>query len=245
MLKLLRAILALAAILHAAPAAAGEIEIAPILVELGAQVRTAIVTVRNAGPASMRYQVRAFEWDQAPDGQMVLAPATDLVLFPPLLELQPGESRNLRVGTSAAVGARERSWRIFVEELPRADQADASRVQVLTRVGVPVFLAPAEKESRGEVSLRAREGGRVRFAVRNTGTVRLRPLGARFALVAADGKLLFEKVLDAWYVLAGGERVYEVEVPADACARAAEVVAAATLETSTIEARAPGGCSGP
>jgi len=242
--RLLRAIPA-ALLLASSPALAGEIEVAPILVELGSGARTAIVSVRNGSAATMRYQVRAFEWDQTPDGQMVLAPAADLVLFPPLLELQPGEARNLRVGTSVAAAERERSWRIFVEEMPRADQADANRVQVLTRVGVPVFLAPAKKTSRGELALLERNGKRVRFALRNRGTVRLRPLAVRLTLVAADGAIVFERALDAWYVLAGGERLHEVEVPADACARAAEVVVVATLEAGKIEARAAGACGGP
>lgn len=236
----------IAVLLLATPAArAGEVEVSPILVELGPSARTAIVSVRNAGSSPMRYQVRGFDWDQATDGQMLLAPAADLVLFPPLLELQPGESRNLRVGTNVAPEERERSWRIFVEEMPRSDQADAQRVQVLTRVGVPVFLAPARKTARAELAFLERDGRRVRFTLRNLGTVRLRPLDVRLSLVAKDGAVTFERALDAWYVLAGGERIHEVEVPADACSKASEVVVVAELEARKIEARAAGACRGP
>ncbi len=235
-------LLALAA---AGAASAGELEIAPVLVELGPTARTALVTVRNAGAATARYQVKGFEWGQSPDGQMALSPAGELVLFPPLVELQPGESRNVRVGTSAAPGQRERSWRVFVEEMPRAEEAGASRVQVLTRVGIPVFLEPQARASRGEVAFLARDGRNVRFAVRNLGTVRLRPQEVRLVLKAPDGKVAFEKVLDAWYVLAGGERVYDVEVPPEACARGEEIAAVAILEAGTLEARTTGSCGGP
>lgn len=238
---LLSAALALAA----GPAAAGEIEITPILVDLGPAARTAIVSVRNVSAAPMRYQVKGFAWDQSPEGKMLLEPTRDLVLFPPLLELRPGESRNVRVGTAAQAGEREKSWRVFVEEMPRSDRAEANRVQVLTRVGIPVFLAPAAREVHGEIVILGRDGGHVRFALRNRGTVRLRPLGVRLVLAAADGGVVFEKALEAWYVLAGGERAYEVEVPPDACARAAQVVVSATLDSGTIEARAPGACRGP
>lgn len=238
----LASILALAA---ASTAGAGELEIAPVLVELGPAARTALVTVRNAGSATARYQVKGFEWAQGADGQMILSPAAELVLFPPLVELQPGESRSVRIGTSAPQGERERSWRVFVEEMPRADEAGASRVQVLTRVGIPVFLAPRARDSRGEVVLLARDGRSVRFAIRNPGTVRLRPQQVRFTLTAPDGKVAFEKALDAWYVLAGGERVYDVEVPAEACARAEEVAVVAILEAGTLEARTTGSCRGP
>ncbi|HSD21072.1 MAG TPA: fimbria/pilus periplasmic chaperone, partial [Anaeromyxobacter sp.] len=207
-----RALLVAAAL---APAAArgGDLDISPVNVELSANARTALMSLRNGGAAPARYQLRAYAWAQKPDGAMDLSPTRELVVFPPLLELAPGEARNVRLGTDAAPGAAERTWRVFIEELPRAATAeDAARVKVLTRIGVPVFLAPAAPVARGELVFLARDGARVRLALRNTGTVRLRPAAVSVALLAADGARVFEKALDPWYVLAGGERVYEVEV---------------------------------
>ena len=240
-----RALLVAAAL---APAAArgGDLDISPVNVELSANARTALMSLRNGGAGPARYQLRAYAWAQKPDGAMDLSPTRELVVFPPLLELAPGEARNVRLGTDAAPGAAERTWRVFIEELPRAATAeDVARVKVLTRIGVPVFLAPAAPVARGELVFLARDGARVRLALRNTGTVRLRPAAVSVALLAADGARVFEKALDPWYVLAGGERVYEVEVPAEACARAAAVVASAALERGAIEARAAGACRGP
>jgi fimbrial chaperone protein len=240
------ALLLAAALVAPGATRAGDLELSPILVELSARSRTALVTLRNGGSAPMRYQVRAFSWDQKADGGMELTPTRELVLFPPLLELAPGESRNLRVGTQSEPGAAERTWRIFVEELPRADDADAAnRVQVLTRVGVPVFLAPTRRLSKVELVFLPPEPGRVRLALRNGGSVRVRPSAVKLALVAADGSPVLEKTLDAWYVLAGGQRIYEVELPEGACAGAATAVASATLESGAIEARAAGACRGP
>lgn len=241
-----RVALALAAFLAPAIAGAANLELAPTAVELSDQTRTALVTLRNAGSTPMRYQIRAYAWAQKPDGEMQLTPTRDLVLFPPLVELAPGETRNVRVGTRAAAGDSERTWRIFIEELPRADDAaPAARVQVLTRIGVPVFLAPPKRVERGEIAFLPGSPGRVRFALRNTGTVRLRPSGVALALVGADGKRLEEKSLEAWYVLAGGERIYEADVPADACGHAAAAVATASLEVGAIEQRLAGPCRAP
>ncbi len=243
-----RALRALSLAVLAAPlvARAGDLEVSPILVELSSGARSALVTIRNTGRRTVRYQARAFGWAQERDGAMVLEPAKDLFLFPPLVELQPGESRNLRLGTDAAPGERERSWRLFVEELPRADAAPAAnQVQVLTRVGVPVFLAPKVRTVKAELAFLPREGPRVRFVLRNAGTVHLRPRSVTFALEAKGGERVLERSLDAWYVLAGGERVYEADVPAAACARAAEGVVVAVLDEGDIEAREAGLCRAP
>lgn len=226
-------------------AGAGDLEIAPILVELSPDSRTALVTVRNTGTRSMRYQARVFAWAQEGDGRMALGPATDLFLFPPLLELQPGESRNLRLGTDAASGPVERSWRLFVEELPGADSGAATnQVRVLTRVGVPVFLAPRARVSKAEISFLPAEGARVRFTLRNAGTIRLRPRSVTVTFRTAAGEPVLERSLEAWYVLAGGERVYAVEVPPGVCARTADLIAVAALEDGAIVGRAAG-CRAP
>jgi fimbrial chaperone protein len=227
-----------------AMATAGDLELTPILVELTTASRTALLSLRNAGASSMRYQVRAYGWTQQADGAMELAPSRELVLFPPLLELAPGESRNLRVGTEAPPAALERSWRIVVEELPVADTKQSTRVQVLTRVGIPVFLAPSRRSAAGEIAFLPAPPRRLRFTVRNTGTVRLRPSAVTLTVNGAGGEPLLARSLDPWYVLAGGERVYEVEVPEGACARAAETVATAALDSGPLEARASGACRG-
>jgi fimbrial chaperone protein len=241
-----RAALVLAA-LAPALAGAGELEVAPTAVELSGASPTAIVALKNEGAKAMRYQIRAYAWAQQPDGEMRLTPSRDLVLFPPLVELAPGETRNVRVGTRAQPGSAERTWRMFIEEMPRADEAPSpARVQVLTRIGVPVFLAPARRVEKAELAfLPSGAPGHLRFALRNTGSVRVRPTGVTLALVDADGARLAEKSLEAWYVLAGGERIYEAEVPADACARAREAVAVAAVEGGAIEARIASPCRAP
>jgi fimbrial chaperone protein len=235
------------AVAAAGAAAAAELEVSPVLVELGPRQRTALLTVRNAGAEAARFQVKAFAWTNGPDGAMKLAPTRELAVFPPLLELAPGESRNLRVGTDAPAAAVERAWRLSIEELPRDDAPpEGTGVRVLTRVGLPVFLAPSSAAvARGEVVFVERAKGRIRFTVRNTGTVRLRPSAAALALVSGQGDTVFEQPLPTWYLLAHEERIYEVAPPAGACERAAEMIATVQLEGGPLTGRAPGACRAP
>jgi fimbrial chaperone protein len=216
----------------------GELNVSPVLVELDAARRSALVSIRNTSQAPSRYEVRAYTWSQDAKGTMQLEQAKDLVVFPPLLELAPGEERNLRIGTSAVPAATERSYRIFVEELPAPERPNTPKqIRVLTRVGVPVFFAPTRTERRGEAAFVTAGAGQVSIRLRNTGTVRMRPTAVVVFGVDVGGERTFEIPLDPWYVLAGDERFYEAALPPGACASTRELRATVQVEPAPIETR--------
>ena len=67
----------------------------------------------------------------------------------PFSRSPPGEQRNIRIGTAAPPGASEKTFRIFIEELP-APAAGSSgglpgQVTIRTRLGIPIFLGPRER----------------------------------------------------------------------------------------------------
>jgi fimbrial chaperone protein len=222
----------------------GELNVAPVLVELDAARRSALVSIRNASDKASRYQVRAYGWAQDLKGTMQLEATKDLVVFPPLVELAAGEERKLRIGSSATPADSERSYRIFIEELPPPESPDAPKqVRVLTRVGIPVFFAPNREVRRSEVGFLSAGAGQVSIRIRNTGTVRLRPTTVTITGTGTDGERTFAVPLDPWYVLAGDERFYETELPPDACARTKELHVAVQVEPTVLEARLlmPGG----
>lgn len=233
-----RALLALL-LASAAPARAGELDVKPILVELGPQARTALLAVRNSGEAPLRVQVRVAAWEQDAEGVMRLAATTAVLAFPPLLEIAPGATRNVRVGTELAPGAMERSFRVFLEELPPAAEAAGAEVRVLTRVGIPVFVAPAARAARAVIAPPELARGRLEVVLRNEGTVRVRPSTVRLELRDAAGRPLLEKALESWYVLAGGERRYQVALERAVCVAARTATVTATLDTGEVKASAP------
>src|SRR5262245_20832967 len=97
---------------------ASEFDVSPVTLTLNGQMTSTMLTITNRGSEAVRFHVSAFAWDQRPDGEMVLNPTTDVVFFPAMLTLNPKEARNLRVGTNVKPGAVEKTYRIFVQELP-------------------------------------------------------------------------------------------------------------------------------
>lgn len=242
----LAAALAAAALLVPAGSRGQNLEVSPVLVDLSAASPSAIVTVRNAGKGPMRYQVSGLRWSEDRDGRPTLTPAQDLSIFPPLFQLAPGASRKVRVGATVPPEALERSWRLMVEELPDAVASEGHQVRIRTRFAIPVFLAPPAPEVRCDVALRV-EGGRLKLVIANRGTTRAKPLTTRVELFAAEGGKLRDLDVAPWYVLAGGERAWDVDVPKELCAtvRRARVVADVAGRKLEATLELPGGACAP
>ncbi|HEX7624559.1 MAG TPA: fimbria/pilus periplasmic chaperone, partial [Anaeromyxobacteraceae bacterium] len=197
-----------------------------------------------------RFEVVVRAWEQSAAGEMRVMPTDDVLVYPPLLALAPGESRLLRVGVApkGQFGAAERTYRVFIEELPPpAKPGDTAQVRVLSRISIPVFLAPFRAVERAELTGLILSGSEARFTLRNEGILRLRASSVKLAALGADGTVLSQLELPAWYVLAGGVRAYQAVVPPARCAEVRTVEVTAALERQTLRAKAaaPGGVCAP
>jgi fimbrial chaperone protein len=205
----------------ASPAAAADFTVNPIQIFLSTQNPSAILTVQNTSTEPLRFQLNAFSWAQDEAGQMVLTPTTEVIFFPRLLSLVPGEQRIVRVGASVPPGPVERTYRIFVEELPPAftQSAPAGQVRVLARMGIPIFIQPRTGRSELRLTPPSLATGHVMFELRNTGTRHAIPQEIRVRGLGPAGEALWIREPDGWYILAGDRRVYDVPLSREDCAR--------------------------
>jgi fimbrial chaperone protein len=232
----------------ASSARAAGLQVSPVLVELSRAEPRATVVLKNLSDAPVRYEITASAWDQAPDGEMRLAPAPEILVYPPLLEVAAQEERKIRISTTGSFTAREQSYRVFIRELPPAETpSQQTGVRLMTKVGIPVFLLPAKLDLRAEIAGVAVHAGRVAVTVRNTGNTRLSPSKLKVEALGEDGKTVSSIDADVWYVLAGGERALDLKLPAEGCARARSLVVTAPVGGGTVRARVetPGGVCGP
>ena len=210
-----RNLLAAALWLATTSACAAEFSVSPIRVELARGARSAAVSVANEDPQPLRMQLRLVEWSQDAEGKDLYRDSDELIYYPRLMTIQPREKRLVRIGVKTAGGAAERTYRLYIDELPAAaDDAlrpAASGIRFTLRFALPVFVPPAEPAPRGAIESIALQDGKLAVAVRNPGNQSF-----RIATVAVRGGA-FAAEAAGWYLLAGATRVHRFDIPAEAC----------------------------
>jgi fimbrial chaperone protein len=231
----LRLALALGLLCGAGRARASGLNISPVQIRLSSDASKSLLTVRNEGPEEARYQISVMSWDEDERSGMKLAPSEEILAFPTMLELKVGETRSLRIGSLVPFGLIEKTYRVFLEELPAPEKPQArSTVRVLTRVGIPVFLAPTRTLEDHKLSTLSLGGSGAAVDVQNNGNVHMRVDSVRLEGFAQGGEKLFEKEAQGWYVLAGGRKRYELEVPKDACAKVRRLVVSVKTDKEQV-----------
>lgn len=227
-------------------ASAATFTVNPTQIFLSGKTTTALLTLRNDSDETLRFQLAAFGWQQTPAGELTLTPTQDVVFFPALLTLAPKEERRIRVGGTVPAAAQERTYRIFVEELPSADGQQANAVRVLTKMGIPIFIRPAKEAATADLSGLAMAKGSFAFTLANRGSVHFVPQRVAVRALSASGERLFEEELKGWYILAGGRRDFTVAVPAEACTRVASVTVEVEFDANVLKEslQTPGGTCG-
>ena len=97
---------------------AARFQVQPTRVDLAGTHHVGSLAVTNRSTEEVRFQITAMAWTESEDGTTGLTPTDELVVYPSLFTLAPGDSRSVRVTSMASPGAREVPYRIFVEELP-------------------------------------------------------------------------------------------------------------------------------
>jgi fimbrial chaperone protein len=216
----LHVILPLIAAVVLAPRAglAADFTVSPTEINLSTSATSALVTLRNGGKVPLRFEITVVSWSEDERGNMVLSPSSDVTFFPKLVELAGGTSRNIRIGISAGAARDvERSFRLFVEELPDQSAPLANAVALRTKVGIPVFVRPAKPSRTAVIDGVSVENGKVLARVRNTGNLHVSVDNISVTGTGGSVSPTFTKEGPGWYVLPGATRIFEVPMTATEC----------------------------
>lgn len=231
-------VLLLLALAMSGPGMASDFSVEPMRLQLGATARSGVIAVRNEGQEKLSFQLQAREWTQNAEGQDQYTETSDLVFFPRLMTVEPGEEGVIRIGAKQAVVPVEKTYRIFIEELPGAarpaPQGKAVQVNVLIRFGAPIFVKPVKPEDGLQIEDLRMAGGTLSLFARNTGNQHQLVEGVKLQGVDREGREIYALTLADRYLLAGTRKRYSTTVPAEQCAK----LAALSIEFKTDKATA-------
>jgi fimbrial chaperone protein len=169
----MRAFWRIAAALLMAPlpsgvAVAGSLKVYPVRVMLTAKDPVQTMMIHNDGAEPSRVQLRVYAWRQV-NGEDKFDETRDVLANPAQFELPPGGEQIARFGLRTSVGATEKAYRVFLEEVPTERPVKAGEVQTLLRISIPIFV-PAPN-AKVQLSWRAWPAGpkQMAIAVRNDG----------------------------------------------------------------------------
>lgn len=130
------------ALLPLLSSSAGNLQVAPILLEFGNTQASQTLWLTNSGSEPLRAQIRVQHWTQV-DGQEQLQPSDVLLASPPLIDIDPGNSQLVRM-LQARPGSQtdENAFRLIVDELPAAASSASSSIRFVLRYSIPVFVLP-------------------------------------------------------------------------------------------------------
>jgi fimbrial chaperone protein len=217
----------------------GTFQVNPIRITLSRQSPSSLLSVRNDSAEKIRFQIGVFTWDQNPKGEMVLNPTEDLIFYPTLLALEPGDERRIRIGTNDPMVTSEKSYRIFVEELPPLEDSQSNGIRILTKMGVPIFIQPSKPTVQGSLDQMRFQGSEFFFEIKNLGNVHFFPMAVRVKGAGFQGETFLEIELQSWYILAGRTREYRIEIPRADCEKIQNLTVEVELEDKTLREKIP------
>lgn len=196
---------------------AGEWRVSPTRVDFSKGSKSSVITVGNVSEELITISVDALEWAQDDEGIDQYTPTSDLVFFPKMLVIKPGESRVIRLGVRTPAVKTEKSYRLFLKEQPSPTAAKDGTVAVVMQFAIPVFSKPLQEQFAGTFEDVAYEKGVLDILLRNTGNVFFRINDVKFSGKNSSGEEILQEELKGWYLLTGSARNFSIDLPQDLC----------------------------
>jgi fimbrial chaperone protein len=189
------------------PAGASSLEMMPVMVNVSAPAATSTITLQNVGADPINAQVRVFKWSQI-NGKDQLTPTRDVVASPPAVKIGMGKNSVIRIVRLAKTPvAGEETYRLVVDEVPKAPKQGKTGVGISLRYSVPVFFSSNDAVADLHWTATA-SGGQMRIAASNAGARHVRIADLQYAV---GGKLVTVAAGLSGYVLGNGQRSWVVK----------------------------------
>jgi fimbrial chaperone protein len=227
------------------PSFAADFQVQPTTMDLNGNTKSGVFSVINNGNEKIDFQVSVQEWSQDEKGKDVYTDTKDIVFFPTVMTVEANAQRAIRIGLKAPATLKEKTYRLFVAEIPtpkktsdvKTEGSIKAGVTIAFRFAMPIFVKPARPQESYVIDGLEMSKGTVKTIVKNTGNVHVKLNAVKFSGKAADGKELFSKEVAGWYILQGLSFPYEAAVPKDVCGKLATIDVSAQTENGKIDGK--------
>lgn len=181
----------------------------PIRVYLETQKPIGTITVTNHSDEKVLVQSQAVVWEQI-DGKSELTPTNDLIVSPPIFELNGKEDQIVRLGLAKPTKSEiEQSFRILLTEVPTKNRLQSSGVQINLRLSIPVFITP--KEAATKLNWKARKScdSTIRIVAENMGE--RHSMFLKLDINDLSSSTPFQQIHYPRYLLAGAQTWWDIK----------------------------------
>jgi fimbrial chaperone protein len=198
---------------------AASFDIKPVRIDLNDKVRLEKLVIKNVSDADFPIQVRVYEWNQNEKGEDLYSETQDIVVFPKIMTIKVGEERFIRLGANVMPGAKEKTYRVYVEEMAsETAEQKGSTIRLFMKVGIPIFINPPNKiEDKAELESISMNQGKILMKVKNAGNAHFIVTSIDVHGLNAEGQETFNRSIAGWYILSGMGKSYEMEIPTGVC----------------------------
>lgn len=205
------------------PGLAGDFSVNPISLDLGAAAKSGVFIVKNDGTERLSFQLNSVEWTQDAEGKEQYADSWDLIFFPKIMTVEPGKEGVIRVGIKTPVVATEKTYRLFIEELPgvisKEAESGTAKINVLIRFGAPIFVSPVKPQDSLDIENFSLAKGNVTLSAKNTGNRHQVVQGIELRGTDTGGSEVYALTLADRYLLTGTAKSYTTSIPAEQCTK--------------------------
>lgn len=189
------------------------VNVEPNIVRVKVPGKVGKLIVKNTGVIAESVQVYVKQWTQAPDGTDVLNDTKDVVVFPRVFKLKPGQEKRILIALKAPRKTDvEQSYRVIVHQLvPRGSRAEQIGVEL--KHSLPVLFRPVRENMSWNVTGIRYEGRQLRVDTENTGNRHV--MFRQFQVKAKDatGAVKWERNFPGWYVKPGNNISFRLGLP--------------------------------
>lgn len=191
--------------------------VSPVRIFFDGKNRTSILTIKNESEEILTLQLRAYKWQQDEEGKDIYSPTKDIIFFPKIFKVQNDEEKIIRLGTKIPQGLKEKTFRLYIEEIPEPRPVETTAVRILVKVGVPVFILPLKAETKGAIEKAELLKGSLFITVKNKGNSHFIIRAVKVKGSDASGKEVFSNKIGGWYLHEDNSKDFSFEIPADNC----------------------------